>query len=279
MTLTDTHALTHTFTFVSQSPVLRNIFNIHNTYEIFFPLTDAEVVLSRVQHHGTAVNNPSRRIYSVYPEGWRGFQRSPVSPSIYVGMWVYSQRSVSVLCYSMCLRLWGGAPWTVNIGQAGEGRSLLCAWHGPVSVSDSLPAESTATIPLRLTPSLLLSSSPLFSSVFFSLHVLLQSYDLEQPAVKYASVSGWDLCKSSFSDSWFFYYFFFFICQFKSEDYTAVMGCECSVFLWIRKYLRKHSWVKWKKKKKWNQTDLGTLQHIRGGKQTHILYSSRGSDA
>lgn len=162
-------------------------------------------------------------------------------------MWVYSQRSVSVLCYSMCLCLWGGAPWTVNIGPAGEGRSLLCAWHGPVSVSDSLPAESTATIPLRLAPSLLLSSSPFFSSVFFfSLHVLLQNYNRVQPAVKYASVSGWDLCKSSFSDSWFFF-FFFCIRQLKSEDYTALMGCECSVFLWIRKSLRKHIWVKWKK--------------------------------
>lgn len=41
--------------------------------------------------------------------------------------------------------------------------------------------------------------------------------------------------------------FFFCIRQLKSEDYTALMGCECSVFLWIRKSLRKHIWVKWKK--------------------------------
>lgn len=177
-------------------------------------------------------------------------------------MWVYSQRSVSVLCYSMCLCLWGGAPWTVNIGPAGEGRSLLCAWHGPVSVSDSLPAESTATIPLRLAPSLLLSSSPFFSSVFFFLCMFCSRTII-------ACSLQWNMLLflgetfanpvSVIHD----FYFFFCIRQLKSEDYTALMGCECSVFLWIRKSLRKHIWVKWKKTWSYhialNQADLGTL--------------------
>lgn len=43
----------------------------------------------------------------------------------------------SVLSCSMCLWLWGGAPWTVNIGQAREGRRLLC-FAQLLSVSHSL---------------------------------------------------------------------------------------------------------------------------------------------
>lgn len=208
MPLTDTHTLTHTFTFVSQ-------------YHLFSGISPTSLTLMKSSSHSPMLKlswvecsimeqqliiHPGEFILYIQT-GAEVSAQSGIS-LFFVGTWVYSQRSVSVLCYSMCLCLWGGAPWTVNIGQAGEGRSLLCAWHGPVSVSDSLPAESTATIPLRLAPSPLLSSSLFFSSVFFfSLHVLLQNYNLVQPAVKYASVSGWDLWKSSFSDSWFFLFF------------------------------------------------------------------------
>lgn len=127
-------------------------------------------------------------------------------------------------------------------------RGGVCSVHG-MALSVCQTPYQQSPLPPFLSVSLLhcyfllLRSFLLF---FFSLHVLLQNYNRVQPAVKYASVSGWDLCKSSFSDSWFFF-FFFCIRQLKSEDYTALMGCECSVFLWIRKSLRKHIWVKWKK--------------------------------
>lgn len=103
MPLTDTH--THTDTHfhlcVSVSPVLRNTFNVPDTNEIFFPLTDAETVPSRVQHHGTAVNNPTRRIYSVYPDRWRGFSAVRYLP---LYMWVCEciLRDLSVCCVTPC---------------------------------------------------------------------------------------------------------------------------------------------------------------------------------
>lgn len=54
----------------------------------------------------------------------------------------------SVLSCSMCLWLWGGAPWTVNIGQAREGRRLLCVLHS-LSV-----CQTHSLLPLLLSVSL-----------------------------------------------------------------------------------------------------------------------------
>ncbi len=45
---------------------------------------------------------------------------------------------------------------------------------------------------------------------------------------------GWELCKSRMGNS------YFFICQLESKDYTALMGCECSLFLWITKTIQTH---------------------------------------
>lgn len=104
--------------------------------EIFSPLTDAEIFLRRLEQHGTEVNSPARRIYTVYPtllvrqaDRWKGL--CAVSISLYMCGYVkVFSELLHVLAYSMCLWLWGGAPWAVNIGQSREGRRLLCVWHG-----------------------------------------------------------------------------------------------------------------------------------------------------
>lgn len=51
----------------------------------------------------------------------------------------------SVLSCSMCLWLWGGAPWTVNIGQAREGRRLPCVLHG-LSVCQTHSSVATTSV-------------------------------------------------------------------------------------------------------------------------------------
>lgn len=35
--------------------------------EFFLPLTEADILLRRLEQHGTEVNSPSRRVYTVYP--------------------------------------------------------------------------------------------------------------------------------------------------------------------------------------------------------------------
>ena len=131
---------------------------------ISVPLTEAEILLRRQEQHSTKVNSPSRRIYTASPTllvwqvgRWRGFRRSPVSPCLCV--WVCEcilKASASVLSYSMCLWLWGGAPWRVNIGPAGE-RGGDFSWSATTSHRLSLSQ------PLSLTP------PPFFSPVLCKL--------------------------------------------------------------------------------------------------------------
>lgn len=67
-------------------------------------------------------------IQHCYPNSQTGGEVSAQSSLTLCGYVILSFGGV--LSYSMCLWLWGGAPWTVNIGRAREGRRLLCVLQG-----------------------------------------------------------------------------------------------------------------------------------------------------
>lgn len=131
--------------------------------EIFLRLTEAEILLRRPAEHSTALSSPFRRI-CVYPtlqvwqaDRWRGLQlRSPVSPCVCVGMWLYSQSLVQcvILLHVPLVVRWSSMEsyYRAGLGR-GAGPALCMAWT--VSVPDPRPSESTATTSLRV--SLLLS--------------------------------------------------------------------------------------------------------------------------
>lgn len=110
--------------------------------KIFWSLTMAEILQWRMEQHGAWVNSPFRRVcfmsVTPSPKG-RKLERPSALHRLFICVWMYSQSLGGVLSYSMCLWLWGGAPWKVNIGQAGEGRRLHCVWLGlrQSSVSDT----------------------------------------------------------------------------------------------------------------------------------------------
>lgn len=110
--------------------------------KIFWSLTMAEILQWRMEQHGAWVNSPFRRVcfmsVTPSPKG-RKLERPSALHCPFICVWMYSQSLGGVLSYSMCPWLWGGAPWKVNIGQAGEGRRLHCVWLGlrQSSVSDT----------------------------------------------------------------------------------------------------------------------------------------------
>lgn len=66
--------------------------------------------------------------FILYIQHWKTGGEVWVQPSITLcGFEILSFGSV--LSFSMCLWVWGGAPWTVNISQAREGRRLRCVLH------------------------------------------------------------------------------------------------------------------------------------------------------
>lgn len=101
--------------------------------KIFWSLTMAEILQWRIEQHGAWVNSPFRRVcfmsVTPSPKG-RKLERPSAPHCPFICVWMYSQSLGGVLSYSMCPWLWGGAPWKVNIGQAGEGRRLHCVWLG-----------------------------------------------------------------------------------------------------------------------------------------------------